>query len=294
MLERLSGAAAAGDDRRADEPDAEATEPEREAELEHAEPSELSGASPAHRTARRRAGGENVAVMADQGRGSGLPIGEVLKRARTRQKVDIRTVEEQTKIRTKYLRALENEEWDVLPGPAYAKGFLRTYAQFLGLDGDALVDEYRRTVESSLGADPPWVRRAGAGAPPAARRGAAARWPCRSWAWRLRRPAWSLVSWGRRVRRGKHVTTKGKGPWAPSRGRGQWNQGGSPRSRSTSRSSPTTTCWSAWYGHGRPLIDSQTLISGSREGPFSPRRTTTASTSKRRGGDADAGRQATR
>jgi helix-turn-helix protein len=84
---------------------------------------------------------------------AGLPIGEALKRTRTRQKIDIRTVEQQTKIRIKYLRALENEEWDVLPGPAYAKGFLRTYAHFLGLDGDALVDEYRRTVERAQAAD---------------------------------------------------------------------------------------------------------------------------------------------
>src|SRR2546421_12255996 len=96
------------------------------------------------------------AVMATRDEGAGLAIGEVLKRTRTRRKLDIHTVEQQTKIRTKYLRALENEEWDVLPGPAYAKGFLRTYAQFLGLDGDALVDEYRRTVESSLGANAPF------------------------------------------------------------------------------------------------------------------------------------------
>ena len=93
------------------------------------------------------------AVMATRDEGTGLPIGDVLKRTRTRRKVDIHTVEQQTKIRTKYLRALENEEWDVLPGPAYAKGFLRTYAQFLGLDGDALVDEYRRTVEAAGHAD---------------------------------------------------------------------------------------------------------------------------------------------
>src|SRR4051795_9288849 len=93
--------------------------------------------------------------MPNRNEGDGLPIGEVLKRTRSRQKVDIRTVEAETKVRIKYLRALENEEWDVLPGPAYAKGFLRTYADFLGLDGDALVDEYRRTVESSLGAEAP-------------------------------------------------------------------------------------------------------------------------------------------
>jgi hypothetical protein len=93
--------------------------------------------------------------MATRDPGEGLAVGEVLKRTRTRRKLDIGTVEQHTKIRTKYLRALENEEWGTLPGPAYAKGFLRAYAQFLGLDGDALVDEYRRSVESSLGANQP-------------------------------------------------------------------------------------------------------------------------------------------
>ena len=84
-----------------------------------------------------------------------MRIGEVLKRSRTRQGIEIADVEERTKIRTKYLRALESEEWDVLPSPAYAKGFLRTYAQLLGLDADAIVDEYRRQVESELPAGPP-------------------------------------------------------------------------------------------------------------------------------------------
>jgi cytoskeleton protein RodZ len=84
--------------------------------------------------------------MADQPP-SQMSIGEVLKSTRSRQGLEIRTVEERTKIRTKYLRALENEDWDTLPSSAYAKGFLRTYAQLLGLDADALVDEYRRRVE---------------------------------------------------------------------------------------------------------------------------------------------------
>jgi hypothetical protein len=78
---------------------------------------------------------------------AGLPIGEVLKRARSREHLDIRDVEEQTKIRIKYLRAMEQDDWDVLPSHAYAKGFLRTYASILGLDADALVDEYRRRYE---------------------------------------------------------------------------------------------------------------------------------------------------
>ena len=92
--------------------------------------------------------------MANSG-GEGMRIGEVLKRSRTRQGIEIAEVEERTKIRTKYLRALESEDWDVLPSPAYARGFLRTYAQLLGLDADAVVDEFRRQVESELsGAQP--------------------------------------------------------------------------------------------------------------------------------------------
>lgn len=76
-----------------------------------------------------------------------MQIGKVLRDARTRAGLDIATIEERTKIRTRYLRALEDEEWDALPGPAYAKGWLRTYAQTLGLDAEALVDEFRRQVE---------------------------------------------------------------------------------------------------------------------------------------------------
>jgi hypothetical protein len=85
--------------------------------------------------------------MASEETGQELRIGNALKEARRRAGLDIRTVEERTKIRTRYLRALEAEEWGVLPGHAYVKGFLRTYANLLDLDGDALVDEYRRTVE---------------------------------------------------------------------------------------------------------------------------------------------------
>jgi len=64
-----------------------------------------------------------------------------------RARIDITEVEARTKIRAKYLRAIENEEWDLLPGPVYAKSFLRTYGDFLGLDSRMLVDEYRRRYE---------------------------------------------------------------------------------------------------------------------------------------------------
>src|SRR4051794_31641607 len=60
-----------------------------------------------------------------------------------RQRLDITDVEAQTKIRAKYLRALENEDFGMLPGPTFVKSFLRTYAEFLGLDPHLLVEEYR-------------------------------------------------------------------------------------------------------------------------------------------------------
>jgi cytoskeleton protein RodZ len=70
-------------------------------------------------------------------------IGATLREARMRARIDVSEIEATTKIRAKYLRALENEEWGLLPGPTFVKSFLRTYAQALGLDGKSLVEEYR-------------------------------------------------------------------------------------------------------------------------------------------------------
>jgi cytoskeletal protein RodZ len=70
-------------------------------------------------------------------------IGTTLREARMRARIDISEIESETKIRAKYLRALENEEWDLLPGPTYVKSFLRTYADALGLDGKLLIEEYK-------------------------------------------------------------------------------------------------------------------------------------------------------
>lgn len=75
-------------------------------------------------------------------------IGELLRETRMRARIDISELEAQTKIRAKYLRALENEEWDLLPGPTFVKSFLRTYADALGLDGKLLVDEYKVRYEN--------------------------------------------------------------------------------------------------------------------------------------------------
>ncbi|MFI4985060.1 MAG: helix-turn-helix domain-containing protein [Solirubrobacterales bacterium] len=75
-------------------------------------------------------------------------IGETLRQARMRARIDVSEIEAKTKIRAKYLRALENEEWGLLPGPTFVKSFLRTYAQALGLDAKALVEEYRLSHET--------------------------------------------------------------------------------------------------------------------------------------------------
>jgi cytoskeleton protein RodZ len=74
-------------------------------------------------------------------------IGTTLREARIRARIDMSEVEARTKIRAKYLRAIENEEWDLLPGPVYVKSFLRTYGDFLGVDSRTLVDEYKRQYE---------------------------------------------------------------------------------------------------------------------------------------------------
>ncbi|MGH3093498.1 MAG: helix-turn-helix domain-containing protein, partial [Gaiellaceae bacterium] len=69
-------------------------------------------------------------------------IGNSLREARLRQGLELPRIEADTKIRGKYLRALEEERFEVLPGETYVKGFLRAYAEYLGLDGQLYLDEY--------------------------------------------------------------------------------------------------------------------------------------------------------
>jgi cytoskeleton protein RodZ len=96
-------------------------------------------------------------------------IGVTLQEARMRAGIDMSEVEAATKIRAKYLRAIENEEWELLPGPTFVKSFLRTYADYLGIDARLLVDEYKlrheppleqdlQPISPSLGPEPrrPW------------------------------------------------------------------------------------------------------------------------------------------
>ncbi len=85
-------------------------------------------------------------------------VGKTLREARERRGVELADVEASTRIRVRFLRALEREEWEVLPGEAYARGFIRTYAGYLDLDGAQLAEQHRREI----GADRPGERLLGA------------------------------------------------------------------------------------------------------------------------------------
>jgi Helix-turn-helix domain/Domain of unknown function (DUF4115) len=73
-----------------------------------------------------------------------LGIGASLREERIRQGLTLDGVESATRIRGRYLEAIEDERWDELPAEAYAKGFLRTYATFLELDPQQFLAEFRR------------------------------------------------------------------------------------------------------------------------------------------------------
>jgi cytoskeleton protein RodZ len=70
-------------------------------------------------------------------------IGNTLREARVRRTITLQQVEEDTKIRVKYIQAMENEDFDVMPGATFVKGFLRTYSEYLSLDPEVMLDEYR-------------------------------------------------------------------------------------------------------------------------------------------------------
>jgi helix-turn-helix protein len=88
-------------------------------------------------------------------------IGNSLREARVRQQLELTEVELATKIRSRYLRALEEEAFEALPAQTYVKGFLRTYADYLGLDGQLYVDEYnsRYGIDGEEPREPVMVRR---------------------------------------------------------------------------------------------------------------------------------------
>ena len=71
-------------------------------------------------------------------------VGDKLRDARARRKLSLQEAEDATKIRARYLQAIEDGDWDELPGDTYARAFIRTYGALLGLDGDRLAEEQRQ------------------------------------------------------------------------------------------------------------------------------------------------------
>jgi len=69
-------------------------------------------------------------------------LGSSLRQARVHRGIELAQVAAETRIRTRYLQALEDERFELLPGSVYAKGFLRAYADYLGLESQLFVDEY--------------------------------------------------------------------------------------------------------------------------------------------------------
>jgi hypothetical protein len=86
-------------------------------------------------------------------------IGNSLREARVRQQLELSEVELATKIRARYLRALEEESFEALPAQTYVKGFLRTYADYLGLDGQLYVDEFNSRYGDEEEREPVIARR---------------------------------------------------------------------------------------------------------------------------------------
>lgn len=202
------------------------------------------------------------------------PIGETFRETRNRRKIDLSEVETATRIRARYLRAIENEEWDVLPGGVYTRGFIRTYASFLGLDGERLAEDYRRAVEGG---------QRGPAAEPATPQQPVPRLP------RDRRPipggAWVAVAAVLLVAVFAIVAIPGGGgggggvaerePQAKAKG---GRAGGEQRASQSNRvvaqgvSMRLAASAEVWVclldAGGRQLVDGQILEAGAEEGPF--------------------------
>ncbi len=198
------------------------------------------------------------------------PFGNAFHEARNRRKIDLSEVEAATRIRVRYLRAIEDEDWDVLPEGVYTRGFIRTYGTFLGLDGERLAEDYRRDVEGGPAPAPAPVATSPSAASPRRRRPA--------------RGAGVLAVTAVLVVAAIAIAVI---PGGGSNGNGGSGSATAPRShrRGTSRlrgsvaapakrgvSMRLKASAEVWVcvldGKGRPLVDGQILEAGVEEGPF--------------------------
>ena len=198
-----------------------------------------------------------------------MDIGPTLRDARIRRKIDLTEIEQQTKIRVRYLRALENEEWDLLPGPTYTRSFIRTYASFLGLDGERLADDYRRHEEAEL-AEPGGAREP-TGLPPrlagdaGSRFGAGMVWGIAAVVLLVALVVLGLVSGDGDEDAAPDNLSNQAAPKSKEKG-----QQAAPQPRRVSiRLDATAEVWVCAIGaDGTPVIDGQILVPGAPQGPF--------------------------
>jgi cytoskeletal protein RodZ len=85
-------------------------------------------------------------------------VGEILQTARERKGVDLARAERETKIRARHLMALESGDFADLPAPVYAKGFLRNYSTYLGLDSEEMLARWRKETDQPRSAETPSVK----------------------------------------------------------------------------------------------------------------------------------------
>jgi cytoskeletal protein RodZ len=227
-------------------------------------------------------------------------IGDTLSAARTRRAVDLEEVHEATGIRPRYLEAIEQEDWDALPEDFYARSFIRKYAQFLGVDPEPLVAEYKRgRGEGGRGEAPttPFARTTSR----------------RAEALRRRRRRQGIYAWvgaavfaaaivvaivlissgggeesggagtkaagGARAKNGAKGVNEGKGASGKGGGAAGRHAGaGNAKTKGVKLEiEPTAEVWTCVLDdNGKPLVDGLTLAAGETEGPFHARSYTAA------------------
>lgn len=194
-------------------------------------------------------------------------IGATLREARNRRKISLSEVEAATKIRVRYVRAMENEEWDVLPGEAYVRSFIRTYASHLGLDGERLTEEYMRVSPTGGEREAPGVE------PPVASRPRASDYSLI----RSRAVAVAVVAAligvvvviGLASEGDPGVTVDGARTGASAGEHPPGTPGQAQRPELSLELTATAEVWVCLLdADGRPLVNGEILAAGAEEGPF--------------------------
>ncbi|MBS1881379.1 MAG: helix-turn-helix domain-containing protein [Actinobacteria bacterium] len=227
-------------------------------------------------------------------------IGDTLSEARTRRAVDLEEIHAATGIRPRYLRAIEQEDWDALPEEFYARSFIRKYARYLDLDPDPLVADYRRQrgTSGALGDAPtsPFARTTSRRADALRRR----RKRQGVYAWLAAGALVAVVvvvlvliaSGGGGTKEAGGGGSGGaagkgakKGHGAKGGGAGNGGKGGTAGGKTSGAGAkavsleiePTAEVWACVLdAKGKPLVDGQTLAAGETMGPFKSRSYTAA------------------